>query len=117
MNAKTALPADAQIGARVAAIRRAHGLSQDALGAVLGVSFQQIQKYETGRNRISAGRLVEIAKRFNVSFADLYSEDVGSGDPLALELAAVFASIPDIATRRKILGVVKAMVSDDGKDS
>jgi len=117
MNAKTALPADAQIGARVAAIRRAHGLSQDALGAVLGVSFQQIQKYETGKNRISAGRLVEIAKRFGISVAQLYSDESGYNDPLALELAAVFASIPDVATQRKILGVVKAMVSDDGKDS
>lgn len=116
MNAKTALPADVRIGERVAAIRRAHGLSQDALGAVLGVSFQQIQKYEKATNRISTGRIVEIAKRFNVSVADLCGEEKPL-DPLAFELAAVFASIPDVETRSKVLDVVKAIAENNGKDS
>jgi transcriptional regulator with XRE-family HTH domain len=52
---------DAEIGRRIRALRLERGLSQSALAGRLGLSFQQLQKYEKGVNRVSAGRLVAIA--------------------------------------------------------
>ena len=54
-------PRDIDIAKRVRALRLQRGLSQTELGEVLGVTFQQVQKYERGTNRISAGRLYRIA--------------------------------------------------------
>src|SRR5665213_3311296 len=59
-------PIDVEVGARVRAIRNARGMSQTVLGGALGVSYQQMQKYESGRNRISASMLVKIARHFGV---------------------------------------------------
>ncbi len=53
---------DVQIGARLRALRRQRHVSQEALGSALSVSFQQIHKYETGANRLSVARLLEIAR-------------------------------------------------------
>jgi transcriptional regulator with XRE-family HTH domain len=55
--------------------RQALGISQADLGMTLGVSFQQIQKYETGRNRVSAGRLFEICKALNVPLSSMFERD------------------------------------------
>jgi transcriptional regulator with XRE-family HTH domain len=55
-----------QIAARVRAARRARGISQSDLGRILGVTFQQIQKYENGTNRFSAGALVTIARALDM---------------------------------------------------
>jgi len=74
MHPKLATEADRVIGGRISAIRAAQGLSQTALGQALGVSFQQVQKYEKGRNRIGAGRLQEIAKFLGVDAAAFYSD-------------------------------------------
>jgi transcriptional regulator with XRE-family HTH domain len=57
---------DSWVGARLQLRRREFGLSQNELGEKLGVSFQQIQKYEKGSNRVSAGALYEISKALNV---------------------------------------------------
>ena len=54
-------PIDAHVGRRVREARAAKGLSQEKLGNLLGISFQQVQKYERGMNRLSASRLYEIA--------------------------------------------------------
>lgn len=59
-------PIDITVGARVRNARVSRGLSQTALAEELGVSFQQVQKYENGSNRISASRLVEIANMLGV---------------------------------------------------
>jgi transcriptional regulator with XRE-family HTH domain len=53
---------DQKIGQRIRSARVARGLSQEALGADIGVTFQQVQKYENGANRVSGSRLVEIAR-------------------------------------------------------
>jgi transcriptional regulator with XRE-family HTH domain len=74
MTPKLCTEADRTIGGRIAAIRAAQGLSQTMLGAAIGVSFQQVQKYEKGRNRIGAGRLQEIAKFLGVDAAAFYSD-------------------------------------------
>ena len=66
---------DAYIGARMRERRLALEMSQDQLGRELGVSFQQIQKYESGKNRVSAARLFEICKVLNVSLASMFEHD------------------------------------------
>ena len=55
--------------------RLALNISQNQLGKDLGVSFQQIQKYESGRNRVSAGRLFDICKALNVSLSSMFEGD------------------------------------------
>ena len=71
MNARRASDADVAIGERIRARRNQIQMSQDELGQALGVSFQQIQKYEKGVNRLSSGRLVELAATLQCSAADL----------------------------------------------
>src|ERR1700751_1602844 len=58
---------DVEVGRLVRALRMSRGLSQTELGNQIGVTFQQVQKYECGANRISMGRLTRVAKLFNVS--------------------------------------------------
>ena len=53
---------DAQIGRRIKETRQAQAMTQERLGAALGITFQQIQKYEKGANRVSAARLFDIAR-------------------------------------------------------
>jgi transcriptional regulator with XRE-family HTH domain len=65
-------PADAYIGVRMREGRRVRGMTQGELAQVLGVSFQQIQKYETGANRVSAARLFEICEALDVSLASMF---------------------------------------------
>ena len=60
------------IGAHIKQIRKAAGLSQTKLGQALGISFQQIQKYETGQSRIAAERLQQIADALGVDVLELY---------------------------------------------
>jgi len=62
---------DKAIGERINMYRRAKKLSQADLGTVLGITFQQVQKYEKGVNRVSASRLVQISELLEVSIADL----------------------------------------------
>jgi transcriptional regulator with XRE-family HTH domain len=62
-------PQDAEIGRRVRTLRMERGLSQTALADALGITFQQVQKYEKGVNRISSGRLLRIAEFLKVPIA------------------------------------------------
>jgi transcriptional regulator with XRE-family HTH domain len=68
----TPSPVDEYIGARMRESRRALGISQESLGELLGVTFQQIQKYEGGRNRVSAARLFEICEALELSLASMF---------------------------------------------
>jgi transcriptional regulator with XRE-family HTH domain len=72
---RSATAIDAYIGARMRERRLALELSQDRLGKELGVSFQQIQKYENGVNRVSAARLFDICKALNVSLSSMFERD------------------------------------------
>ena len=63
---------DIYIGARMRDRRLALGLTQEALGQKLGVSFQQVQKYENGSNRVSAARLFEICEALDLSLASMF---------------------------------------------
>jgi transcriptional regulator with XRE-family HTH domain len=66
---------DKYIGARMRERRLALSMSQERLGKELGVSFQQIQKYESGVNRVSAARLFEICKALKVSLSWMFERD------------------------------------------
>ena len=116
---KLATEADRAIGSRIAALRAAQGLSQTTLGHAIGVSFQQVQKYEKGRNRVGASRLQMIADLLKVPvetfFADKLPADAGAesvqaffDDPEIMDLVAAFRSISDQTTRSGVLSIVKA---------
>ena len=66
---------DEYIGARMRERRLALNLSQAGLGEVLGVSFQQVQKYEAGKNRVSAARLFEICRILNLSLSSMFERN------------------------------------------
>jgi len=82
-------PRDPRIGMRIRTLRLERGLSQAELGEVLGVSFQQIQKYEKGVNRVSAGRLHRVAEALGVPVTFFYAgfaPDRGRTDSHFIEL-------------------------------
>ena len=79
---KTPNPIDKQVGQRVRSLRMSKGWSQSALAAVLGVTFQQVQKYENGKNRIAPSRLQVIATHLEVApgwFFDKPKESILNG--------------------------------------
>ena len=108
---------DQILGARIAALRKAKGFSQSDLGEVLGVTFQQIQKYEKGMNRVSAVRLQVVAKFLNVPVAMLFSDDTETEEqtgafeflnlPGAVELLKAFVEIEDPQLRREVLALAR----------
>ncbi|MEF2073528.1 helix-turn-helix transcriptional regulator [Consotaella sp. CSK11QG-6] len=65
------MPADVDIGARIRSRRTALGMSQEKLGDACGITFQQIQKYEKGTNRVGGSRIVQIAAALQCSPSDL----------------------------------------------
>lgn len=65
-------PIDIHIGAALREARKAAGISQTELGAPFGVTFQQIQKYETGKNRIAASRLYEMCKVLRIDMMSIF---------------------------------------------
>src|SRR5690242_11371166 len=93
--------ADRHVGARVRARRIALGLTQQELAELVGITYQQAHKYETGANRIAAGRLAAIARALAVEPGHFF-EGQGEGEPahptaqqrLLLELARSFAVLP-----------------------
>jgi transcriptional regulator with XRE-family HTH domain len=72
---RTISAVDIYIGARMRERRLALNLSQAGLGEVLGVSFQQVQKYEGGKNRVSAARLFEICRILNLSLSSMFERN------------------------------------------
>jgi ribosome-binding protein aMBF1 (putative translation factor) len=70
---------DAYIGARMRESRLVKSMSQTDLGEKLGVTFQQIQKYESGRNRVSAARLFEICEALEISLASMFERELKTG--------------------------------------
>lgn len=110
---------DALVGLRIAARRQALGWSQAALAELLGISFQQVQKYETGVNRVSASRLHQIALVLSASVADFFPEGGEirlAPQPRLLEspegrrLAVAFPNIPSVAARRALARIAEALV-------
>ncbi len=74
--ARSCVKEDKRIGARIKIHRRAKHISQDILGKALGITFQQVQKYEKGTNRVGAARLKQISE-----FLEVSTDDLLGGDP------------------------------------
>lgn len=98
-------PIDMAVGARIRLTRKARGVSQQALAEVVGLTFQQIQKYESGANRVSASKLAEIASFLRVPLPELFGTDSAAigitdelaallGAPGALELLKTYSQLP-----------------------
>ena len=114
--AKACSDTDRQIGARVKAARVARGMSQEKLGEALGISFQQIQKYEKGTNRLSVSALLRIAQALQICAADLVpelkAEQAGAPAPAitnmqALEVARMVQGMRIPHHRHTILEMVR----------
>jgi transcriptional regulator with XRE-family HTH domain len=131
---KQANPIDAQVGNRVRIRRMLIGMSQERLGDLLGLTFQQVQKYEKGVNRIGAGRLYEVSRILGVPIDFFYDgvaqleggfsetesappvmEFVSSGEGLQLSLA--FMKIKDTKVRKRVLDLVKSLAEDEAGES
>jgi transcriptional regulator with XRE-family HTH domain len=84
------LEVDKAVGARVREIRKLRGISQSSLASALGVTFQQVQKYEKGSNRLSASMMVKTAAVLGVSVSELVGE-IRQEAAGAIELIAVLA--------------------------
>ena len=121
---------DIHVGSRISARRAAMGLSQASLAQAVGVTFQQLQKYERGTNRVSAGRLHAIAEALAAPITFFFpassmlepSGAAGELDPeLALKLAHMlgtedgrtvveqFSTIPDEGVRQALARIVEAL--------
>jgi transcriptional regulator with XRE-family HTH domain len=116
MNQKSTTDTDRDVGLRIMALRKAKGLSQTALGTAIGITFQQIQKYEKGINRVGASRLQDIARLLEVPVSTLFGDQIeeGQGEVLgllaetgAVDLLRVYASIEDPEMRRTILSIAR----------
>jgi transcriptional regulator with XRE-family HTH domain len=119
-------PVDTQVGARLRTRRLLLGISQEDLGKAVGVSFQQIQKYEKGTNRIGASRLQKLAHALRVPISYFF-QGMGNGGavdsdnghilaflstPQGLALAKSFMRIKNTAVRRRISEFVASVAED-----
>ena len=134
-------PVDIHVGARVRQRRVLLGMNQTKLGDALGLSFQQVQKYERGTNRISSSRLYDLALVFEVSieyFFDDMPPEVAASSPArgrgkaekspryepnpmlkreTLELVRAYYKIEDADVRKRVYEMTKVLGAGAGKDS
>jgi len=120
-------PVDVHVGARIRTRRLLLGMNQDTLATALGLTFQQVQKYESGANRVSASRLFETAEVLDVTpeyfFSGLPFDDEGEPTPEdqraremmqrseTIDLVRVYCGISDPAIRRKFMEMARVMAS------
>jgi transcriptional regulator with XRE-family HTH domain len=128
-------PVDVHVGSRIRLRRTLLGMSQERLGEALGLTFQQVQKYERGANRVSASRLFDLSRVLDVPISFFYDdmpEEIGgssSGRALGgfadaqdafghdetlhrretLELVRAYYRITDPALRRRLFDLIKTM--------
>ena len=86
-------PVDVIVGGRIAARRRELGLSQSDLARALSITFQQVQKYERGVNRVSASKLWATARFLRLPVQDLFPQEEGAGTSAEVEAVATADSI------------------------
>jgi transcriptional regulator with XRE-family HTH domain len=128
-------PVDAHVGSRVRLRRTLLGMSQEKLGNAVGLTFQQIQKYERGLNRIGSSRLYQFCKVLDVPVSFFFDEmpgDMGTQPSLAgqveqavhdenmsrretLELVRAYYKIDDRNTRKRVYELVKAIGARDAE--
>lgn len=115
-------PLDIALGSRIRLRRRELGLSQEQLAREVGITFQQVQKYEHGTNRVSFSRLVEIARALRCGVTEIvgdldqvnstsaFSRHVSSlNEPGASELLEAYAAIESPKHRRAILNLARQL--------
>lgn len=110
---------DRRIGERIRLRRTELGMTQEQLASALGISYQQVQKYENGVNRISASRLAEIAQRLEVPIGWFLDEPTEGepGDPArpltrargVLELARGFGALRTQGVRSALVALVRTL--------
>ena len=110
---------DVQVGIRIRAMRMDRGMSQSELGDALGVSFQQVQKYEKGINRVSAVRLQQIAGILKTSVEQLLGNsgshpDAFLFDTESYKLAKVLARLPH-HLKSRIRSLIAAIIDGEEK--
>ncbi|MCF8467653.1 MAG: helix-turn-helix transcriptional regulator [Sneathiella sp.] len=126
-------PVDVHVGSRLRMRRTLLGLSQQKLGGKLGLTFQQVQKYERGANRIGASRLFELSKILDVPpsffFEDMpvggASAQAGLAEPEdsfehqflgkreTLELVRAYYKITSLEVRKRVFDVIKAVAAEE----
>ena len=126
-------PIDVHVGARVKLRRMILGMSQETLGKALGLTFQQIQKYEKGVNRIGASRIFELANLLDVPiqyFYNDYGDTIGGGQetdkaangdmfmnlvnsPEGVQLCRSFSEINDPQVKKRVLDLVKSIAETE----
>lgn len=131
-NKKKPNPIDIHVGSRIRLRRTMLGMSQEKLGESLGITFQQIQKYEKGTNRVGASRLQNISAILNVPvsfFEDAPGDQAGGTSGMAeasssnyvvdflssaegLQLNRAFVKIADPKVRRRLVDLVKALAAE-----
>lgn len=132
-NKKQPNPIDIHVGSRIRLRRTMLGMSQEKLGEALGITFQQVQKYEKGTNRVGASRLQNIAAILGVPvsffFEDAPGENGGTSatgmsenssayvvnflsSSEGLQLNRAFVKISDPRVRRRIIDLVKALAAE-----
>lgn len=133
-NKKKPNPIDVHVGSRIRLRRNMLGLSQEKLGENLGITFQQIQKYEKGTNRVGASRLQAISSILSVPVA-FFFEDAPEQSGLqnsgfaeeneatyvvdflhtseGVQLTRYFTKITDPKIRRKLIELVKTLANED----
>ncbi|AJD44728.1 helix-turn-helix transcriptional regulator [Rhizobium sp. SEMIA 4085] len=134
VNAKEPSAVDIEVGRRIRMQRRVLGMSQSALAERVSVTFQQVQKYEKGSNRVGASRLQGIADCLNVPVSFFFEGMAGADesepglvkgmDDLTgfistaegLALNRAFLAVKDARIRQKIVGLVKSLASLEGDD-
>ena len=130
-------PVDLHVGSRIRLRRKVLGISQERLADALGLTFQQVQKYERGSNRVSASKLYEIAATLQVQVAYFFdgladpsmAQDGEKGPtserfvqdflmtPEGLELAGLFPKITRSRVRRRVLDLVRSMAEDETEEA
>ncbi|HZZ89543.1 MAG TPA: helix-turn-helix domain-containing protein [Caulobacteraceae bacterium] len=138
LDTRTPNPVDLHVGARIRLRRRMQGVSQEKLADALGLTFQQVQKYERGANRVSASKLYEIAAALKAPvayFFDGLADPTTDGEANAagasdeqtvhaflmtaegLELARLFPALTRGRVRRRFLDLMRALAGvDEGDD-
>jgi transcriptional regulator with XRE-family HTH domain len=105
---------DKRLGALIRSYRQLRGLSQTALGNHIGLTFQQIQKYEQGLNRVSTRTLNELRQILDIPFKEIFPEgdaltDTLIADNIDLKIIKKFCEIESPKTKRAILKLMAAM--------
>ncbi len=134
VNAKEPSAVDIEVGRRIRMQRRVLGMSQSALAERVSVTFQQVQKYEKGSNRVGASRLQGIADCLNVPVSFFFEGMAGADESESglvkgmgdltgfistaegLALNRAFLAVKDARIRQKIVGLVKSLASLEGDD-